>query len=91
MSEVSATITVQHVSGMHARASTKFVEVAQQFKSAVHVSRDGIHEVDGKSILGCLTLGVEIGHQIHIRVSGPDAEGCLSALIDLVERNFDGA
>ncbi|MEM7263561.1 MAG: HPr family phosphocarrier protein [Planctomycetota bacterium] len=88
--ELNETVTVTHVSGMHARASTKFVEVAQSYQSDVFISRDGVHEVDGKSILGCLTLGVEVGHEIQIRVVGADAEPCMAALLDLVGRNFDG-
>ncbi len=88
--EAKEVVTITHVSGMHARASTKFVEIAQRFQSEVMISRDGVNEIDGKSVLGCLTLGVEIGHELHIRVSGPDCEECLTALLDLVRRNFDG-
>ena len=88
--EARETLKITHVSGMHARASTKFVETAQQFQSNVFLSRDGVTEVDGKSVLGCLTLGVEIGHELTIRVEGSDCEECMEALLALVRRNFDG-
>ncbi|MFN0056902.1 MAG: HPr family phosphocarrier protein [Planctomycetota bacterium] len=88
--ELKASRVITHVYGMHARASTKFVEVAQRFRSDVFVSKDGMPEVDGKSVLGVLTLGAEVGHKINLRVKGSDAEQTLAALIAVIERNFDG-
>lgn len=89
MVDLTETREITHVHGLHARASTKFVEVAQQFRSDIRVSRDD-HEVDGKSVLGILTLGAEMGNSITIHASGSDAEEAMRALIALVERDFDG-
>lgn len=87
--KLAKTMTITHKSGLHARASTKFVEEAARFASTVEIAKDGA-VVDGKSVLGLLTLGAELGHEIELRVDGPDAEKALAALADLVERNFDG-
>ncbi len=87
--ELVETRTLTHKQGLHARASTKFVEIAQQFKSEVFVSKDD-HEVDGKSVLGILTLGVELGQDLTLRIAGPDADQAMKALLDLIERDFDG-
>lgn len=89
MAELTETREITHVHGLHARASTKFVEVAQQYVSEITVEKDD-HEVDGKSVLGILTLGAELGNVITIRADGPDAGPAMEALIALVERNFDG-
>ena len=54
------------------------------------MSKDGVNEVDGKSVLGILTLGAELDHEIVVRVKGPDAAECMEALTDLIGRDFDG-
>ena len=49
------TLTIQNELGMHARAATKFVQLAGKFPCEITVSKDG-HEVNGKSIMGVLML-----------------------------------
>lgn len=92
MSEVAETLEITHKSGLHARASTLLVELARSFKSDVYVARgdNPAIEVDGKSIVGVMTLGAEMGHSIALRVIGKDAEKAMAALVDLVKRDFDG-
>ena len=82
-------VQINNKYGLHARASTRVAQLAQQFKSTIWISRDGGgQEVDGKSVLGILTLGAASGSQIRIRVMGDDAEKALDALIQLVHANF---
>lgn len=89
--EIAKTLPITHKYGLHARASTKFVEVAQQFRSDVFLARVGTDgEVDGKSVLGIMTLGVEFGHEIQLRIIGDDAEKALGALEELVKADFYG-
>ncbi len=88
--ELVETVKVTHKYGLHARASTKFVELAQGFDSDVFLSRPGGDEIDGKSVLGLLTLGVEAGHDLTVRISGQDAENAMKALLGLISANFDG-
>ncbi|MCA9265649.1 MAG: HPr family phosphocarrier protein, partial [Planctomycetales bacterium] len=59
-----------------------------QFESQVDVIKDG-NRVDGKSILGVLTLVAEQGTDLTIEARGRDAEDALSALAGLVEQGFD--
>ena len=72
--------------GLHARPAALFVQVANRFKSAVRVKK-GRREVDGKSIMGLLTLAVSRGSSIEITASGPDAEEALHALEQIVCRS----
>ncbi|MEM7168144.1 MAG: HPr family phosphocarrier protein [Planctomycetota bacterium] len=90
--EITRTLPITHKYGLHARASTKFAEVAQQFRAAVFLARAGASdgEVDGKSVLGILTLGIELGHEIVLRVEGDDAEAAIAALEELVRADFHG-
>ncbi len=72
---------------MHARAAVKFVNVANRFKSSVKIEKDG-NEIDGKSILGILTLAAVQGTEIVLKVSGKDEDKALSALLELINNKF---
>lgn len=90
--EIEKQLPITHKYGLHARASTLFVETAQKFQSEVFLSRvdSDEGEVDGKSVLGIMTLGIEMGHEIMLRIVGDDAEKALVALEELVRANFHG-
>ncbi len=72
---------------MHARAAVKFVNVANRFKSSIRVEKDG-NKIDGKSILGILTLAAVQGTEIILKVSGKDEDRALSALLELINNKF---
>jgi phosphocarrier protein len=76
--------------GLHARPAAEFVKVAARFRAEVQVEKDGM-VVNGKSIMGVMTLAAECGSSIRIRAEGDDAEAALAALADLVNRGFDEA
>ena len=73
--------------GLHARASAKFVQLAEEFDADVVVSKDG-HVVGGTSIMGLMMLAAANGSEIHVSVSGPQAGQALAALEQLVENRF---
>lgn len=83
--EVKATI--RNELGMHARAATKFVQLAGKFPCEVFVEKDG-QEVNGKSIMGVLMLVASMGSVITIRTRGPQAQEAGEALAQLVENRF---
>jgi len=72
---------------MHARAAVKFVQLAAHFKSEIRVMKDGT-SVNGKSIMGLLTLVAALGFSIVIEAEGPDAEDAVKALGELVDNGF---
>ena len=80
-------ITIKNKLGMHARAAVRFVNVANRFRSSVKIETDG-NEIDGKSILGILTLAAVQGTEIVIKVSGKDEDKALSALLELINNKF---
>jgi phosphocarrier protein len=73
--------------GLHARAAAKFVHLAGTFASKVTVSKDGAR-VDGKSILGLLTLAAAKGSKLHLTVSGDDEREAADKLAELVRSRF---
>lgn len=74
--------------GMHVRPGAEFVKVANRFKSAVEVRKDDA-VVNGKSILGMMTLAAECGSSILIKTNGDDAEEAMAALLALVADGFN--
>jgi len=80
-------LTIINRLGLHARAAVKFVNVANRFNSSIKIEKDG-NEVDGKSILGILTLAAVKGSQIKLRISGEDEKAALNALVTLIKDKF---
>jgi phosphocarrier protein HPr len=74
--------------GLHARASTKFTQVANQFSSEIAVSRNG-KRVNAKSIMGVMMLAAAKGSIIEIEANGTDEVDALTALKALVNNYFD--
>ncbi len=84
---VVKTITIRNRLGLHARAAVKLMNLANRFISSVKIEKDG-SEVDGKSILGILTLAAVQGSQITLKVSGKDEKQALKAMEILIENKF---
>lgn len=80
-------VTILNSLGLHARPSAQFVKVASKFKSNVYLSKND-REVNGKSIMGVMTLAAEMGSTLTIRVDGEDEELAMEALVDLVNAKF---
>ncbi len=59
--------------GLHARAAAQLVQIANRFRSNIHVEKDGM-QVNGKSIMGVLTLAAAKGATIVVSAEGEDAE-----------------
>jgi phosphocarrier protein HPr len=75
--------------GIHARPAAQLVKVAAGFKSAIYISKDG-HEVNGKSIMGVLTLEAGFGSEITIRIDGEDELDAVDQMEELIDkRNFN--
>jgi phosphocarrier protein len=81
-------IAIKNKLGLHARAAVKFVNLANRFGASVKIVKDG-NEIDGKSILGILTLAATQGSEIMLLVSGNDEDSALKALVDLINNRFD--
>ena len=80
-------ITIKNKLGLHARAAVKFVNTANRFGADVRIEKDG-GEIDGKSILGILTLAATQGADIVLKVEGADEEAAWKALSELIDQRF---
>lgn len=82
------TVTIRNKLGLHARAAVKFVNLANRFVASVKIVKDG-DEIDGKSILGILTLAATQGTAIRLLVAGKDEDAAMAALVELIGNRFD--
>lgn len=73
--------------GLHARAAARLVHTAARYRASITVSRGG-SRVDGKSILGLLTLAAARGTRLRLAAEGTDADAALDDLERLVRDRF---
>lgn len=84
---IESTITICNKAGLHARAASRLVTVASQYKSSVRIGHE--KPVDGRSILSLMMLAAGIGTTLRIIVEGEDEEYALQAIQTLVNNRFD--
>ena len=92
LATASAQVEITNAVGLHARPSVKFTKLAKTFAADVEVAiaADGPW-IDAKSIVKVMATKAPKGTILHLRASGENAESAVSALVGLVERNFDEA
>jgi len=81
-------VAIRNKLGLHARAAVKFVNLANRFGASVKIVKGG-DEIDGKSILGILTLAATQGTTIRLVIAGKDEEAAMAALVELIANRFD--
>lgn len=87
MAVIERRVRIVNELGLHARPAAEFVKLASKFKSEIRVRRDDM-TVNGKSIMGVMTLAAEQGSELVITADGGDAEEAVKALVALVESGF---
>jgi len=68
-------IVIRNELGLHARPAAEFVKAAGKFKCSVQLAKQDNEWVNGKSVLGILTLAVEHGDSLLIRIDGKGDAG----------------
>ena len=87
MPRLERTFLIVNTLGLHARASAQLVQLANRHQAEVLVEKDG-QQVNGKSIMGVLTLAAAKGTQIVVQVEGADADAAMRAIAALIENGF---
>ncbi|MBN1525557.1 MAG: HPr family phosphocarrier protein [Spirochaetales bacterium] len=80
-------VIVQNRAGIHARPAALLVQTAGNFKSSVYLEK-GSEKVNGKSIMGVITLGAVFNTEITIIAEGADEEAAVEALVNLFNSKF---
>ena len=85
--EISREVTVPNKYGIHARPATKIVEVSNAFSADITIVKDG-EQVNGKSVIGIMTLGAEQGVCLIIKAIGEEAEKAVDSIVELIASGF---
>jgi phosphocarrier protein HPr len=81
-------VTIRNRAGMHARPAALLVKTASRFASQIFIEKDE-ERVNGKSIMGVITLGATYDTPLRVIASGPDETAALDAIVRLFENKFE--
>ena len=80
-------VTINNQVGLHARPATFFIQKANEFKCSIWVEKDE-RRVNGKSLLGVLSLGIVKGTTVSLIADGADEKEAVEKLAELVNSDF---
>lgn len=80
-------VKVQNSAGIHARPASMIVQEASRFESDFHIHMYG-YRINGKSILGLLTLAADHGAELELEMDGPDEKEAMDRIITLFNNGF---
>lgn len=72
-------MTINISTGLEARPVAVFVQVASQFDSSIYVEV-GTKKVNAKSIMGMMTLGLDVGEEVVVSADGADEEKAITEI-----------
>jgi phosphocarrier protein HPr len=80
-------ITIRNRSGLHTRPAATLVKTAARFQADFFMTKDGF-EINGKSIIGVMTLAAEQGSTLTLRFEGLDEQEMAEAIVKLFDEGF---
>lgn len=80
-------VTVRNRAGLHTRPASMLVRTASQFDSEIYLRRDN-YEINGKSVIGVMTLAADQGSTLTLLVEGDDEDEAAEEIADLFEDGF---
>lgn len=80
-------VTVVNRAGLHTRPASMIVRKAAQYDAEFYIRKDE-YEINGKSIIGVMTLAAEQGSTLTLIFDGADEAEAADALTDLFESGF---
>ena len=75
--------------GLRARPAAMLVQVASRYESEILFAQ-GDKQIDAKSIIGILAMGVRQGECIGVCIEGPDERQAMQALTSVMDGGFGG-
>lgn len=80
-------VLVKNRAGLHTRPAAAIVKLASKFKSEIFLVRDKF-PINGKSIIGVMTLAAEQGCTLIVRAEGEDEEQAVNEIAVLFDSGF---
>ena len=85
---IEKTIKIINKAGLHTRPAATVVKMAAKYKCEFFISRDGM-SINGKSIIGVMTLAAEEGAELILSFNGEDEDKASEEIVNYFERGFD--
>ncbi len=77
------TVSIQLKNGLEARMVAMLVQQASRFESAIYFETENKH-VNGKSIMGMMSLSLTNGAPITVEADGSDEEDAVQKICDFL-------
>jgi len=81
-------VTIKNRAGIHARPAALLVQTASRFKSKIFIEKEN-DRINGKSIMGIITLGAGYDTILKLIVEGEDENEAVEALAHLFDSKFE--
>jgi phosphocarrier protein len=82
------TVTIRNRAGLHTRPAAAIVKLASKYRSEFYLIKDGFR-INGKSIIGVMTLAAAQGSQLTLEFDGSDEEPAMKELSEYFEKGFE--
>ncbi|HKI79220.1 MAG TPA: HPr family phosphocarrier protein [Ignavibacteriaceae bacterium] len=81
-------VKIINKAGLHTRPAATIVKLASKYKCDFYISKDGVN-INGKSIIGVMTLAAEMGSMITLSFNGEDEKEAAEEITEYFNRGFD--
>lgn len=85
---VEKSLLIVNKLGLHARAATQLVQLANQFEAEITLQQ-GEKTASANSVLGLMMLESYQGKEVNVISEGKDAEEALAAIEKLIAERFN--
>lgn len=84
---IRKTIKIVNKLGMHARPATMIVKAASKYRSDFKIVKSDM-EINGRSIMGVMTLAAEFGSELELVADGVDEEKLINEIAQMFADKF---
>ncbi|WP_371194908.1 HPr family phosphocarrier protein [Glaciecola sp. SC05] len=88
VNNITKLLTITNKLGLHARAATKLVQLANKFAADIQLTQ-GDNTAPANSVLALMMLESGQGKTVEVTCKGQDAQAAMQAISELIENKFD--
>lgn len=83
---IQRSMQIQLANGLEARPVAVLVQKASMFDSEIYIEAEG-KKVNAKSIMGMMSLGLNMGEEVTVTANGKDEEAAVANLESYISGN----
>ena len=84
---ITIEVEVINRAGLHTRPAANVVKITSKYKSEVYIEKDNFR-INGKSIIGVMTLAAEMGSKLTFEIEGSDENEMAKEIEELFKSGF---